>query len=228
MPLLIQGQNKENNLDSLYQVGVNHYGNKEYNLAIASFSEVLKLQPSDLNTYFNRAAAYFKIGDKQNACNDWGQGYLMGDKEATTRLEKYCDQIIIGQNEFVIVKDSLLERVAHYPDGDSALFYYIYKNVIVTPGDLPGIMEKNRTKIGGDEIIRFVILSDGTISNPLIVQSVSASIDSQVLKLLATMPKWQPALIFGKPVGSRYTLKIPFYMEFVPDRPRSRGNKQKL
>ena len=51
---------------------------------------------------------------------------------------------------------------------------------------------------------------DGTIANPKIVQSVSAELDREALRVVRAMPAWKPGEDRGKPCRTLFCLPIVF------------------
>ena len=92
---------------------------------------------------------------------------------------------------------------ASFPGGEKALAEYLasafqYPEEAILHG------------VTGTVVIRFTIGTDGTLSDPQIVQSVLPSVDDAALQVLDQMPRWQPALMDGKPVEA--TGQIPFVL----------------
>jgi TonB family protein len=66
----------------------------------------------------------------------------------------------------------------------------------------------------GTVLVRFVVKEDGSIVNPVVIQSLSAGLDASALavvnKLKDDNVKWKPALVNGEPVPSYFVLPIEF------------------
>jgi len=65
--------------------------------------------------------------------------------------------------------------------------------------------------IQGTVLIRFVILEDGTIKAPRVINEVNKLLAKEALRVLSILPKkWIPAVINNKNVKSFYTIPITF------------------
>ena len=62
----------------------------------------------------------------------------------------------------------------------------------------------------GRVMVSFIINKDGTIANPKIVQSVSAELDREALRVVRAMPAWKPGEDRGKPCRTLFCLPIVF------------------
>lgn len=74
----------------------------------------------------------------------------------------------------------------------------------------PAAAENN---IKGRVVVRFVVLSDGSIGETKVIRSVDADLDKEALRLVKSMPKWNPGTVGGKPVNVWYTLPITFNIQ---------------
>lgn len=64
--------------------------------------------------------------------------------------------------------------------------------------------------IQGRVLVRFVVLSDGSIGKAQVANGVEQSLDAEALRLIKGMPKWNPGTINGKPVNSWFSLPVTF------------------
>jgi periplasmic protein TonB len=67
--------------------------------------------------------------------------------------------------------------------------------------------------IQGRVKVKFVVEKDGTVSYAEIVKSVDHRLDKEALRVVRSMPKWEPAYSKGKPVRSVNHLPINFTLE---------------
>ncbi len=67
-----------------------------------------------------------------------------------------------------------------------------------------------KKKEEGRVIIKFIISPTGKVQKPQIIRSVSPSLDKEALRVISSMPKWNPSKQNGKPVAVYYTLPISF------------------
>jgi hypothetical protein len=69
-----------NDAAKLDNSGIKHYENKEYDEAIADFTESLRLSPNYFTVYFYRARAYYAKGDYDQAIADYDQAIKLHPK----------------------------------------------------------------------------------------------------------------------------------------------------
>ena len=72
----------------------------------------------------------------------------------------------------------------------------------------PAIARANN--IQGRVICQFIVNKDGSISDVTVVRSVDPSLDKEAIRLIKSMPKWQPGEQRGKLVRTKFTLPISF------------------
>jgi hypothetical protein len=88
------------------------------------------------------------------------------------------------------------------------------------PGDFSSYLDKNLyypeiALENGDDgrlIAGFIVEKDGSISCPMIIQSISKEIDAEALRVIRMMPNWIPASIDQHPV--RLRLKMPILFRY--------------
>ncbi len=80
---------------------------------------------------------------------------------------------------------------------------WIAKNV-----KYPRMAEENG--IQGKVYIQFVIEKDGSITDVKVLRGVDASLDTEAVRVVKSMPKWKPGKQRNKPVRVSYTLPINF------------------
>lgn len=94
--------------------------------------------------------------------------------------------------------------------------------------EFPGGMEKmyefmNRTQkypdmeyeagIQGKVFVQFVVAKDGSIEEAKVLRSVSDGLDKEALRLVKSMPRWNPGKMGGKPVKCRFNLPVVFKLK---------------
>jgi Flp pilus assembly protein TadD len=71
--LLLAGQGCGNQSDRAFERGLQAGRRDDYNLAIAEFSEAIRLKPDNARAYYNRGQAYRHRGDFGEALTDYGE-----------------------------------------------------------------------------------------------------------------------------------------------------------
>ena len=100
----------------------------------------------------------------------------------------------------------VVEKMPSFPGGMPALFEYLCNNV-----HYPKVAEEK--KVEGRVIVTFVVGKDGSISNAELVRSVSEELDAEAIRVVSSMPKWQPGTQNGKPVNVKFTVPVTFKLK---------------
>ena len=91
-----------------------------------------------------------------------------------------------------------------FPGGDAKLMEYLKKNI-----KYPENAKKN--KIEGKVYIAININTDGSIGEVKTLKSSgSAELDEEAVRVVKTMPNWEPSIIDGKAVAGQFNLPIFF------------------
>lgn len=97
------------------------------------------------------------------------------------------------------------EHEAQFPGGQDSLMAYIAKN-------LKYPSNAKEMSIQGVVYLRFIINTDGTISEIEVLKGVESEMDAEAVRVVREMPKWIPAKNRGKAVRTRYTLPVRFML----------------
>jgi protein TonB len=98
---------------------------------------------------------------------------------------------------------TIVEKMPVYPGGNDALAEYL-KNNITYP------KKARRGNITGTVFIQFQVAADGRVQNAKVLRGVSEDIDAEALRVVNSMPAWEPGMQKGKPVIVMYNLPIKF------------------
>lgn len=97
----------------------------------------------------------------------------------------------------------VVEKMPEFPGGKQRLLNWVMKNI-----QYPA--EARRKGVQGRVVITFVINKNGKAVEPLIVQSVDPLLDKEAIRLINSMPKWEPGEEKGEPVRVKFTMPINF------------------
>ncbi|GHT06450.1 cell envelope biogenesis protein TonB [Bacteroidia bacterium] len=106
-----------------------------------------------------------------------------------------------GENVF-----SHVETPPKFPGGDKALMQWLNDNI-----DYPPVAQEQG--IQGRVILRFVIDSDGSVTNVGVQRSLDPSCDKEAVRAAKKMPKWEPGKQNGETVPVYYTLPVMFKLQ---------------
>jgi protein TonB len=122
-------------------------------------------------------------------------------EEDTFRLNHETQQNRLEESDTVQVDEK--NKKAEFPDGRTALLRYIYQNI-----HYPTVAIKQR--IHGRVICSFIINEDGSISDITLVQGVYSFLDDEVLRVISSMPSWNPTIKDGKAVKTKCIVPVVF------------------
>lgn len=98
------------------------------------------------------------------------------------------------------------EIMPEFPGGQRALINYLSQNI-----DYPVIAQENG--ISGKVFVSFVIDETGNILNVELIRGVDPSLNKEAIRVVTSMPKWQPGMQAGKAVKVRYSVPINFQLQ---------------
>lgn len=130
------------------------------------------------------------------------------DTEVTT-VAATVENVVEERKEIVdedYSEDIVFVRVgkqASYPGGIRKMMDYI-KNNIQYPKDC------EKAGIQGRVIVSLVIGKDGSINDVTVLRGVHNSLDAEAVRVVKSMPNWNPAENNGKKVRSKFTLPVFF------------------
>ena len=100
----------------------------------------------------------------------------------------------------------VVEQMPMFPGGDGALLQYISENTKYP--------ENAKTQnIQGKVIIRFCVTPDGGVSLASVLKGVSPELDAEAIRVVNTLPEFQPGRQGGKAVPVWYMVPIEFSLK---------------
>ena len=118
------------------------------------------------------------------------------DDDIVIELEKEPEPVV--EKIFDVVEEN-----PEFKGGMAKLYEFIGNNT-----QYPKMAEENG--IQGKVFVQFVVCKDGTIKDVKVVKGVHKTLDSEAVRVVKTMPKWNPGKQRGKSVNVNYTLPIKF------------------
>ncbi len=97
----------------------------------------------------------------------------------------------------------VVENMPSFPGGFAVMMEWLSKN-IKYPKDAFDAKQEGRV------IAQFVVEKDGSVSNIHIIRSIYPSLDAEAIRVLKTMPKWNPGKQNGQNVRVKYALPVHF------------------
>lgn len=96
-----------------------------------------------------------------------------------------------------------VEQMPTFPGGQEAMYTYLYKEL-----EYPALAKENG--VSGTVIVQFVVSKEGEIQKPKVARSLGDGCNEESLRIVSTMPKWNPAMHNGRTVPVTFTLPIKF------------------
>ena len=134
-----------------------------------------------------------------------------GQKEEYKPLPKIDETVVVGyaSKQAPAEEDPVFEVVENMPEfagGMGGLMQYLSKNIKYP-------VEAQKAGIQGRVIMQVIIDKNGNVTNPKVTQPVDPLLDTEAIRVTASMPKWKPGTQRGMPVNVKYTFPIVFRLQ---------------
>ena len=148
------------------------------------------------------AALAFTTVDTANATENEtlskGSEFVANNEKETA--ENYVQQVPDGDDKVYQV----CEKAPVFPGGTHAMYKYLADNTKY-PDEAKAAGKQGRV------MVQFVVRKDGSISDVSVVKSAgNVSLDKEAVRVISTMPKWNPGTQGGKAVNVQYTIPVQF------------------
>ena len=102
----------------------------------------------------------------------------------------------------VIIEPKIPEEVyPKYPGGTEKMFEFIADNLRWPDDD---------ACIQGRVVVSFIVEKDGSLTDVKVVKSLDPAFDKEAVRVVKSMPKWEPGMWNGKPARVKYCIPIRF------------------
>ncbi len=101
---------------------------------------------------------------------------------------------------------TVVEEMPRFPGGEEALLKFINQ----------GIKYPTDAQEGGKQgrvIVSFTVKKDGSVADVEVMRGVYPSLDKEAMRVIGTMPIWEPGKEKGQAVNVRYTVPITFRLQ---------------
>lgn len=185
----IQNANKCISLSNSVQMAEE---NESYERVVELYSQLYDLNALPL--YKNKIVQYKgKIKDPEQKRSQREDGELLKG-----------DEYIYSQTDALSI-DGL--TMPEFPGGQRVLFSYIRENI-----KYPAIAKEKG--IQGRVICEFVVNKDGTIEDVVVRRSGGdSSLDEEAVRVIKSMPLWNPGRLKGNAVRVRYSTNVSFFLQ---------------
>lgn len=129
------------------------------------------------------------------------QEVLAADMINNTHLSLSSKSREMNEQVFTVV-----EKMPSFPGGDAELLKYIATNI-----KYPKESQDNGEQ--GRVICSFIVGRDGSVNNPEVLRGVTPLLNEEAVRVINTMPRWNPGMQRGKAVAVKYTVPITFRLK---------------
>lgn len=132
---------------------------------------------------------FFLLTDQQKEVRDKARAKRLKDYQPQVDADKVYEEV---------------DQMPEFPGGQSALKKYMSDNV-----RYPALAAEYGKQ--GTAIIQFVVNADGSISDVEVVRSAGdSSLDKEAIRVVKSMPKWNPGKKYGQNVKVRTKTNVAF------------------
>jgi hypothetical protein len=89
--------------------------------------------------------------------------------------------------------------LAKYPGGTDLLYKFFNNNITFKSEDI-------EAGITGELVLTFIVNTEGKISDIELKKGINSNINSEITRIVKTMPAWIPAQSKGQLVNSKYSI----------------------
>ncbi len=134
-----------------------------------------------------------------------------GQKEEYKPVPKIDETVVVGYVPKQVPAEEdpvfeVVENMPEFPGGMGGLMQYLSKNIKYP-------VEAQKAGIQGRVIMQVIIDKNGNVTNPKVTQPVDPLLDTEAIRVTASMPKWKPGTQRGMPVNVKYTFPIVFRLQ---------------
>jgi len=118
-----------------------------------------------------------------------------------------CGEVVVEPQPLTEEKAEIFgdvaEQMPSFPGGQKKLMEFLAENTRYPE-------ECKESCVQGRVVVTFLVERDGSISKIKVVKSVDPLLDEEAVRVVSSMPKWNPGMQNGVRVGVKYTLPVTF------------------
>ena len=151
-----------------------------------------------------------KLDEVQKSDKAVGAFTVEGNDEVGGAVLKAKEDIAAPEPPKHVVEETkiftVVEQMPMYPGGDAALMGYLRDNI-----KYPTVAAENGVQ--GRVVVGFVVERDGSITDVNILRGVDPSLDREVMRVVKSMPRWNPGKQNGSAVRVKYQVPVSFRLQ---------------
>ena len=97
----------------------------------------------------------------------------------------------------------IVEELPVFPGGDGEMKKFIDRNL-----HYPESAQDSGTE--GQVMVQFTVQADGSITDAHVLKGLGEPFDSEAVRVVSSMPKWEPGKLRGKAVATRFSVPVVF------------------
>jgi protein TonB len=139
---------------------------------------------------------------------DPGKSTVQGDASAPDGSLIETEEAVPNKNEGVAKVEvfTYVEEMPTFPGGPDAFLSYVAQKI-----QYPEIAK--RAGVEGRVSVSFVVSPSGNISDVQVAKSIGAGCDEEAVRVIKSMPKWNPGKQNGRPVNVQVSVPIVFRLQ---------------
>lgn len=144
-----------------------------------------------------------------NAKADIAATTYKGDEGGTVNIDDLKENQTVGGTAGQEMEEevfTVVEQPPGFPGGEAALLKYISDHL-----KYPQIALEQ--EIQGVVTLRFVVLPNGAVGDVFVVQGLDSNCDREAVRVVKSLPRFNPGRQQGKPVSVWFTLPIRFQIQ---------------
>lgn len=151
-----------------------------------------------------------KLDEVQKSDKAVGAFTVEGNDEVGGAVLKAKEEIAAPEPPKHVVEETkiftVVEQMPMYPGGDAALMGYLRDNI-----HYPTVAAENGVQ--GRVVVGFVVERDGSITDVNILRGVDPSLDREAMRVVKSMPRWNPGKQNGSAVRVKYQVPVSFRLQ---------------
>ena len=141
---------------------------------------------------------------------DIGTETKQGNDEAPPAIDENPQELQIVEAPKVVEEKTYemfdIQKPPGFPGGEKELLKFLSENI-----KYPPLARENN--IQGTVALTFVVGKDGSVKDVQIVKDIGGGCGKEAVRVVESMPKWNPGEANGHPVKVRFTLPVRFRLE---------------
>lgn len=133
-------------------------------------------------------------------------GLIDVSDDPSAAMEEYTPVIVEEEAEVEEEIFVFVEENPSYPGGDEKRIEFLRNNI-----KYPQLAKDNN--ITGRVFVKFVVEKDGSITNVRVVRDIGGGCGEEAVRVVKSMPRWNPGKQRGQPVRTEFNLPIIFNLQ---------------